>query len=258
MFSVDTLPFFAPDDSPDAAPETPNNMDICCSEGAEGKAPNGGGQCGDSVPRWHHDSSRSHSTRGQKSVLGVCYRWLWHWLWHIFWLDSCHEPVYHCAHQRIKRRRRWRGGAGRSVSIKVLRLVLNLYHWMSQSNMWVILYPHTPHHNRVFIMCSPPAGIWGSVLTLWFMCFLSQGPSVTEMSRRAPKRKPTRTWLKSYLYTARTATCPWTGGATIFQVKALTSWSLIIPTHYGEIKLFTTEFITVPEMPIYCLWMYTL
>lgn len=94
--------------------------------------------------------------------------------------------------------------------------------------------------------------------SLWFMWFLLQGLSVTEMSRRAPKLKPTQTWLKSYPCTARTVTCPSKGGATIFQVKALTSWSLITPTHYGEIKLFTTGFITVPEMPIYCFWMYTL
>lgn len=39
------------DDSPVAAPETPNNMDVSRSEGAEGKAPNGGRQHGNSVPR---------------------------------------------------------------------------------------------------------------------------------------------------------------------------------------------------------------
>lgn len=60
MLFVNTLPFIPHDGSPDAAPESPNNMDICCTEGAEGKAPNRGRQRGDSVPRRHHDSSRAH------------------------------------------------------------------------------------------------------------------------------------------------------------------------------------------------------
>lgn len=50
----------APDGSSDAAPETPDDMDICCTEGAEGKAANRGGQRGDSVPGRHHDSSCAH------------------------------------------------------------------------------------------------------------------------------------------------------------------------------------------------------
>ena len=66
--------FVAPVGSPDATPETPDDMDICCAEGAEGKAANGGGQRGDSVPGRHHDSSCAHCPRGQKSVLGVCNR----------------------------------------------------------------------------------------------------------------------------------------------------------------------------------------
>lgn len=62
MLFVDTLPFVPPDGSPDATPETPNNMDICCAEGAQGKASNGGRQRGDGVPRRHHDGSRAHCT----------------------------------------------------------------------------------------------------------------------------------------------------------------------------------------------------
>lgn len=76
------------------------------------------------------------------------------------------------------------------------------------------------------------------------------------MLRRAPKHSPTQTWVKSYLYIARTVTCPSMEETTNFQVKALTCWSLTTPTHYGEIKLFTTGFITVPEIPSYCSRMY--
>lgn len=143
ILSVDTLPFVASDDSPVAAPETPNNMDISRSEGAEGKAPNGGRQCGNCVPRWHHDSSCSHSARGQKSVLGVCHRWLWHWLWHIFWLDSGHKPVYHCAHQRVKRWRRWRGGPGRSVTYCKVK---------SWTHIKVLFKPLSPDVSAVYLL----------------------------------------------------------------------------------------------------------
>lgn len=74
MLFVTTLPFVPPDGSPDATPETSKYMDICCTEGAQGKAATGEGQRGDSVPGRHHDSSRAHCPRGQKSVLGVRYR----------------------------------------------------------------------------------------------------------------------------------------------------------------------------------------
>ncbi|KAG8013413.1 Protein TMED8 [Nibea albiflora] len=46
MLVVNTLPFVAADGSPDATPETPGDVDICCAERAEGKASDGGGQHG--------------------------------------------------------------------------------------------------------------------------------------------------------------------------------------------------------------------
>lgn len=111
---------------------------------------------------------------------------------------------------------------------------------------------------RCVFVCFPTARIQGIVLTLWFMWFVLQHLLVMVMLRRAPKHKPAQTWVKSYLCTARTATCLSMEAATIFQVKALTCWSLTTPTHYGGIKLFTTGFITVPEILVYCLWMYNL
>lgn len=69
-------------------------------------------------------------------------------------------------------------------------------------------HPVSPHHVIIMsLICLPPAGESGSVLTLCFMCFLLQRPSATEISRRVPKQKPTRTWPKSYPSTARTVTC---------------------------------------------------
>lgn len=102
-----------------------------------------------------------------------------------------------------------------------------------------------------FLLCFFLQPGTGRVLTLWFIRFVFQGQSQTEMLRRAPKAKPTQTWLKSYLYIVRTVTCLSSGAAMISQVMALTCLSLTTPTHYGEIKLFTTGFITVPEMSVY-------
>lgn len=104
----------------------------------------------------------------------------------------------------------------------------------------------TTRRNRT-LMCLSASWDCRLCVDFVFMCFRPQGLSATGMWRRAPRRRPTPTWLKSCPCTARTATCPSTGGATTFQVKARTSWSLIIPTHYGETKHSTTEFITVPD-----------
>lgn len=109
-----------------------------------------------------------------------------------------------------------------------------------------------------FCICSSAQLWFNRKHCVGFMWFIFQVLSVMAILRRAPKLWPTQTWLKSYLCTARTVTCPSSGVATISQVKALTSWSLTTLTHCGEIKRFTTEFITVPKVPVPWLWMYNL
>lgn len=121
--------FVAPVNSPEASPETTDHMDICYPEWAEGKAPSGGGQRGDSVPRRHHDGPRSHYPGGQESVLGVRHGRLRHRLRHLFRLESRHEPLHHRAHQWVQRWRRWRGGVGRSGSCCIfLNFILTFWY----------------------------------------------------------------------------------------------------------------------------------
>ena len=77
-----------------------------------------------------------------------------------------------------------------------------------------------------------------------------QAQSAVAMWKRVPKYWTARTWGRSYRCTGRTATCWSTVAVMSSQGKALTCWSSITPTHCGETKRFTIEFITVPENPV--------